>query len=366
MKKHETVKRSNPFTPSFGSVPPSLAGREEIIDDVLSGLNNGVGDPNRASILSGARGTGKTVLLTTISNDAESQGWVSVNVTSGDGLLNEIIIQIRDKASHILSKKKKKKLEGLQVGPLGFTIDNLEKKTSWRSEITKVIQELNEKNVGLFITVDEISQNDEELKTLIDAFQHFVREGRDVAILMAGLPHNISMLLQEKNSFLRRAYQHSLNAISVDEVAYAIKETVEQGGRIISIDALNKAAESTNGFAFFIQLLGYHMWRQSPDEMEITAKDVEGAIIFAKRDMRRMVLDSTYYELTDREKQFVEAMAADDRESRISEIAERMGIEKNNASQIKKRLTERGVIYETGRGKVAYVIPLLREYLLDL
>lgn len=48
----------NPFTPTFGSVPPFLAGREHILRDINRGFINGPGDPNLSTIFTGARGTG--------------------------------------------------------------------------------------------------------------------------------------------------------------------------------------------------------------------------------------------------------------------------------------------------------------------
>lgn len=93
----------NPFTPTFGCVPPELAGRDTLITDILEGLDNAPGDPNRATIFVGARGTGKTVLLTAVAERAEMRGWVSVNVTDRYGMLSEIIVQLRQKASHLLT-----------------------------------------------------------------------------------------------------------------------------------------------------------------------------------------------------------------------------------------------------------------------
>lgn len=51
----QTLK--NPFTPDFGKIPAYFAGREEILSDLLSVLNeNGV---NICTLFVGARGTGK-------------------------------------------------------------------------------------------------------------------------------------------------------------------------------------------------------------------------------------------------------------------------------------------------------------------
>ena len=56
----------NPFTPSFGKVPAVLAGRDLLLDDMTSAFEQGSGDPNLSTILMGARGTGKTALMTSI------------------------------------------------------------------------------------------------------------------------------------------------------------------------------------------------------------------------------------------------------------------------------------------------------------
>ena len=56
-------------------------------------------------------------------------------------------------------------------------------------------------------------------------------------------------------------------------------------------------------------------------------------------------------------------MLQDDGDSALSDIASRMGIDNNNASQLRRRLVERGVIGSRGRGKVGIDMPMLREFL---
>lgn len=48
---------------------------------------------------------------------------------------------------------------------------------------------------------------------------------------------------------------------------------------------------------------------------------------------------------------------------RVSEIAKRMGVASNYASQYKHCLLEDGVIGEHGRGLVGFDIPTLRKFL---
>lgn len=49
---------NNPFTPTFGIVPPYMAGRTYVIEDIVRALDRGPGEPNLATIFIGARGTG--------------------------------------------------------------------------------------------------------------------------------------------------------------------------------------------------------------------------------------------------------------------------------------------------------------------
>ena len=57
------MRLESPFTPGFGSVPPHLAGREGLLEDMRRAFERGKGDPNLSTIIIGPRGTGKTALL---------------------------------------------------------------------------------------------------------------------------------------------------------------------------------------------------------------------------------------------------------------------------------------------------------------
>ena len=64
----------------------------------------------------------------------------------------------------------------------------------------------------MLFPVDEVDPTLDEMVQLAAFYQHFVREGRKVALLMAGLPHNISSLLNNKTvSFLRRSNRRALD-----------------------------------------------------------------------------------------------------------------------------------------------------------
>jgi len=230
--------------------------------------------------------------------------------------------------------------------------------------MTAIIKELNEKNAGLLITVDEVDARMDELQTLVSTFQHFVRERRDVAMIMAGLPPKVSSLLRNDSiSFLRRAFQHHLEAVEESEVRFSIKKTIEIAGRTINNEALELAVKSTKGFPFMIQLIGYQMWRQHPENNTISYRDAEEGIVLAKSDLERMIFDVTFRELSEKDIAFLTAMLDDNGYSAISDISRRMGVTPKYAGIYRKRLIEHGIISSSGYGKVAFDLPMFREYI---
>ena len=65
--------QTNPFTPMFGKVPAYMAGRELLIDEMVQAFELPDSNPNLCSIFVGARGTGKTALLTYLGYRAQQE-----------------------------------------------------------------------------------------------------------------------------------------------------------------------------------------------------------------------------------------------------------------------------------------------------
>ncbi|MDR1266271.1 MAG: AAA family ATPase [Propionibacteriaceae bacterium] len=354
----------NPFTPSFGSVPPLLAGRRELIDAVLGGLDSGPGDPNRVALFVGPRGTGKTALLTAIADEAGSRGWISANVTALDGLLEDIFERAVEAAAEFVPPAGGSRWTGVGLGGLSLTREVLTPTGNWRTRMNRLVDALAQHQVGLLITVDEATAATPGLRELVAVFQHFVRERRAVALLLAGLPRGVSELLQdEKISFLRRAFQHRLDAIPAPEVQETIRQTVELSGRDIDQQALRQATAAADGFAFLIQLIGYHMWRQHPDRPTVSVPDAAAGVDLARADMERMIFATSLAELSEVDRAFLEAMTPDPGASRLADVAQRLGVTPNYANQYRARLIERGLIAPRGRGRVGFDLPMLADYL---
>ena len=121
-----------------------MAGREELIDDVIEGLAEGPGDPNRATIFLGPRGSGKTVLLSTIAEEASQMGWVFANAVTGTGMLKDLMYSLCTNARHLLERPGDSTIVNLQVGPVALGREVVRDDPPWRFRFQQVIEELND------------------------------------------------------------------------------------------------------------------------------------------------------------------------------------------------------------------------------
>lgn len=89
--------QTNPFKPTAGKTPPTIIGREDVLEEFNEGLVNGPGAPGRLMRIAGVRGTGKTVLLDERSRLAQSRGWTVIKEVATEGLCQRILEQLQPK-----------------------------------------------------------------------------------------------------------------------------------------------------------------------------------------------------------------------------------------------------------------------------
>src|SRR5688572_25431672 len=186
---------TNPFKPSFGVSPPLLAGRDSLIEEFADGLDDGPGSPSRATLYTGARGSGKTVMLNAVEDQARRRGWIVVSETAAPGLVERLT---RRRLPEVLRsfdpdavQRRLTRLTAPFTGGGGLaweTLDAHVAEADLRSQIGLLTELLAENGTGLLITVDEIHrQQIAELRELATTVQHTFREERELAFAGAGL-----------------------------------------------------------------------------------------------------------------------------------------------------------------------------------
>lgn len=363
-----TMEFENPFTPSFGEIPAHMAGRQQIVSSMVRAFSSERRRPDLTTLLSGARGTGKTTLLRLLSHKAEERGWIAVDTTALPGMLDDIEIGLRKNTSHLLEAQAPGRVTSIEIAPLGAIgfERNDAPRSNWRYRMTELVEQLDEAGTGLLITVDEVDPALDEMVELAAVYQHLVGEGHRVALLMAGLPHNISALLSDKTvSFLRRAQSHSLGRIADSDVYDALLKTIRENGREADSKGLEDAVAAIEGFPFLMQLVGYRAWDANPTEKTVGPKDFADGIEQARRELEDRILGATFRELSDGDIKFLTAMLADDGDSRVADLGERLERSPAVVSQYRRRLIDAGVIGERRRGIVGFDLPYFRDYLAE-
>jgi hypothetical protein len=361
----------NPFRPTFGNSPPVLAGRDEIIEQFAEALDNGPGAPGRATLYTGARGTGKTVMLNETADVARQRGWLVIEETASAGFITRLVTQHLPEILVELDPHGRQTRLKMVTGPLGIggiawdSTDRHVVAAGLRNQLELACNLLAERSTGLLITLDEVhSSHTADLRDLFVTVQHLFRNDRNIAIVAAGLPSAISNLLNDDVlTFLRRADRHVLGPVPHDEVERALRETIEAAGRMISAAACRRAANATGGYPFLIQLVGYHVWRQHADARAITVADVDAGAVTALQRMGSLVHEPALADLSNVDRNFLAMMAIDDGPSRISEIARRMGVELGYTSVYRQRLIDAQMIEPAGHGLLRFTLPHMAEYL---
>ena len=215
---------NKPFKPTAGKTPPTIIGREDVLEEFSEGLTNGPGAPGRLMRIAGVRGTGKTVLLDECSRLAQSRGWTVIKEVATEGLCQRILEQLQPKfqAKHARFEPT---VAGISIGSIDIERIGPSLRDAMRQTISK-------NGNGLLITLDEVQDAElDEVRTLSIAIQQVIGEDLDIAFVFAGLPSMIESIINGKTlTFLRRALPFDLKAVAVTEVSYSLEETIEASG----------------------------------------------------------------------------------------------------------------------------------------
>ncbi|UYM06380.1 ATP-binding protein [Solicola gregarius] len=361
----------NPFTPTFGTSPPLLVGRDRDLDEFRDGLYGGPGSPERATLVTGLRGTGKTVMLNAYEDAAASEGWLVISETATRGLIDRIT---HEHLPRLLIEADPRATESHLTavsfpGGLGVEREVTERHTprpGLRSRLTELTELLAERGgSGVLLTVDEVHrQGLDDLRILGATIQHAFRERREVAFVGAGLPSAVDDLLSDDvSTFLRRADRRHLRTVGRDDVAQALAVPIRDAGRDITPDALQIAVNGTGGYPFLIQLVGLHIWRADPGQGLIDVDQAQHGVDHARRRIGQLVHASALADLSTVDRSFLAAMAHDDGPSRTSDLATRLNVDRTYVGQYRRRLIAAEVIEPRGYGLVDFTLPGLRDYL---
>ncbi len=357
------------FSPSFGNRPKTLVGRSSVIQQFLSCLQAPKGSRERAVLLLGQRGSGKTVLLLELADLAKKNGYITASPTvTTNGMLQRILEKLHDEGSSLLTSARPK-ITGGSIGALGFNAgiqfqDLQEQPLSFSAQLTLLCKAFNDQKKGILILIDEVQANNAELRQLIIAYQEMVGAGFDISLVLAGLPGAISATLNDHVlTFLNRATKITLTDLSLPEIEAYYRQSFNKLKINLNSDHCHTAALAANGSPYMMQLIGHYITVFANEDGSINDDTFGHAIDSAKTDFINDICITSLNRLSQADIAFLKAMSPDSESSLTSKIAERLDKSSAYVQNYKRRLIDAGIIKQVRRGEVAFDLPYLQNYL---
>lgn len=365
----ERVNLPSFFQPTFGNRPNQYIGRDGVIEQFMEGLQEPIGSRDRCTLFLGRRGMGKTALLLELNDRAKKAGYVVARVTAHEGMSKAIIEQLQLNGSAYFNDEKRK-LSGVTAGVLGFTVgltfsEAAERQYGFRSKMSLLCDKLAKKGKGALILIDEVCAS-AAMREVASAYQELVGDGKNIAMAMAGLPHAVSSVLNDKVlTFLNRANKVELGLISTNLISSYYEQTFKSLGIKISDDILDRAALSTRGFPYLMQLIGYYVVQYTKEKGTVNSSVMDKVEKAAFGDLQDNVFKPILSPLSDNDIKFLKSMARCEGTVTTAKLQEAIGENGPAIQPYRKRLLEAGVIEAPRRGELVFAVPYLAEYLAE-
>ena len=338
------MSNKNPFDITFGKEPYTIISRKNDLSKVYRSFFDE--SPNsQVYILSGIRGCGKTVAMTTIAGDyRKNGGWIVVELNPEGDMLEQLASKLIDEG-HL----KKLFLKGefsFSFQGLSFSLKGHEVINNISSLLKKEFEYLKKKNIRVLVSVDE-AINTPNMRYFVQEFQILLRNDFPVFLLMTGLFQNIASLIKNKgNTFLLRApkvYLSPLNLLSVQASYSKIFG--------LSLEQASSLAKFTKGYAFAYQLLGNILFETGKTNLDDDVLEEFDEIIYER------AYSLIYFDLSETERKAVNEACIN---ASNEHIASSLGISASQLSNIKKSLILKGVA-EQDRGELVFALPRFKE-----
>lgn len=378
----------NPFAPGAGTTPPELAGREDLLEAASVALQRlGRGRSARGLVLTGLRGTGKTVLLNALERQAEALDYETAFIEAPEDVALQSLVypKLRQAMTRFSKAEAARKFahrgmrtlrsfasvfrlehEGvtLSVDPEPGSADsgNLE------LDLTDVFLRLGETakaaGRGWALCLDELQYlSKDELAALIVALHRCTQRDLPVIMFGAGLPQ-IAALSGNAKSYAERLFDfRTIGPLGANASQRALREPIADEDEAITEEALQVIYTITRGYAYFLQEWGYQCWNAA-DSSPIGIEDVEQATPRAFARLDDSFFRVRFDRLTPSERAYVRAMASlGEGPYRSGDVADALGRNSTSLAPTRASIIRKGMIYSPSHGDIDFTVPMFEGYL---
>lgn len=389
----------NPFRPGAGHTPPYLAGRQSETREFESALTTF--PVMRNIILTGLRGTGKTVLLETWRPIALKNGWLwtGADLTESasvreDSVAIRILADLAPLVAHLEAPAIR--LESVGYGanpqPRRLTYEELNKiynsTPGLATDKLKTVLEfvwsvLKGTGIkGIVLAYDE-SQNLSDhskdgqypLSLLLDVFSSLQRKSLPFLLVLTGLPTLFPTLVDARAYAERMFHVVELKRLSAPASEEAILRPIEKDQCPVkfTMEAVSKIIEMSDGYPYFIQFIcreAYDIYLQQK------SAGIDKPLV--RLDQIVVKLDADFYSgrwnnLPDRQRDMLICIAKlpnADEEFTVAQLRAQIDGQKaikpfsaSNVNQTLTALIKSDMVFKNRHGKYSLAVPMLADFI---
>ena len=324
---------SNPFSLSFGTRPAELIERpvqaSEITESFLSEYVN-----QRTYMITGVRGSGKTVLLTELAaHFRERKDWTVIPLSPESDMIHSLAAKLSNTRQYYEVFRDAK--INLALFGFGLEIDGEPPVTDDETAILRMLKSIREKGGNVLITVDEVTNN-EHVRKFAAVYQILIREEMPLFLIMTGLYENIYDLQNVKSlTFLYRAPKIQLRPLNFPAMAETYENTL--------------GVEHKTAVEMAKLTLGYFTYKEEN-------RDYRKVIAKYRLYLDEFVYEKLWSELSAKDRSIITCMAQTGAET-VSEIRAKTRMESNEFSKYRLRLIRKGLVDGSERGRLAFTLP---------
>ena len=339
---------ANPFTLTFGKKPNSYISRPKDTEAIIDSFNQEPAS-EQVFVITGIRGSGKTVMLSTIiKHFIDEDDWIVVDLNSEKDLMEGLASELyqNGKVKSLFVKKE----FSFSFKGISFSIEGETPVLTSETLVKMMLDRIKKKNKKVLITIDEVTSN-EYMRVFAKSFQALIRFEYPVFLLMTGLYENISKLQDDKSlTFLYRAPKIYLSALNISAITQSYSEIFN-----VPEDVALALANLTKGYAYAYQVLGYLLYKS--DEYKISNK----LIIEYDQYLQEFVYDKLWSEFSPIEQKIVSSMEKE--EERVKDVIVKNDMTNEYFSIYRDRLIKKGIIYSPSYGVIRLTLPRFLEFI---
>lgn len=340
--------KKNPFTISFGRLPAEYIARSEQVEKVITTFTQ---PPvtDQIFVITGIRGTGKTVLFSDITNRLnQMDDWIVIHLSTDGDMIESFYSDLfhSQKLHHFLIQA------GISIPGTGIrvsvTADEPAKTDKFKIEELLRLSQKHGKNV--LVAVDEVSKTS-GMQKFAKLFQEMIGKNLPLYFLGTGIFENIEELQNVKDlTFLYRAPRIVLGPLDPVDIT-------EMYQKIFDIPVLQAAsmAKLTKGYCFAFQALGYSYWEQMP------VKDIATVLPQYDNLLSRASYSKLWKEMSEGDRRVCRAIAVKEGD-KVKEIRDEIHMDSGLFNVYRRRLKEKGLIDTNTYGKLSFTLPRFAEF----